>query len=80
MKATRVDGVYSDDPAKNPKARRFKSISHQDAIQKKLKIMDTSALALCQEHRLPIRVFDMTVPGNIRRALRGDSLGTLLGN
>ena len=42
--------------------------------------MDTSALALCQEHRLPIRVFDMTVPGNIRRALRGDSLGTLLGN
>ena len=80
LKATRVDGVYSDDPAKNPKARRFKSISHQDAIQKKLKIMDTSALALCQEHRLPIRVFDMTVPGNIRRALRGDSLGTLLGN
>lgn len=78
LKATQVDGVYSDDPEKNPKAKLYKTISYQEAIEKKLKIMDTSALALCQEHHLPVRVFNLHKSGNIHRALRGEKLGTLL--
>jgi uridylate kinase len=79
LKATQVDGIYTDDPKKNPRAKRYKTISYQEAIRKKLKIMDTSALALCQEHRLPVRVFDMHQGGNIHKAICGESLGTLRG-
>ena len=79
LKATQVDGIYTDDPKKNPKARRYKTISYQEAIRKKLKIMDTSALALCQEHNIPVRVFNMHVSGNISKAISGEKLGTLLG-
>lgn len=79
LKATHVDGIYSDDPKKNPKATRFAAISYSEAIQKKLKIMDTSALALCQEHDIPVRVFDMHKGGNITKAIQGAKLGTLLG-
>ena len=78
LKATHVDGIYSDDPKKNPKATRFKAISYSMAIQQKLKIMDTSALALCQENDIPVRVFDMHKSGNIARAIGGEKLGTLL--
>ena len=78
LKATQVDGVYSDDPAKNPKAKRYTTISYQRAIQKKLRIMDTSALALCQEHNLPVRVFNMHKTGNVHKAILGEKLGTLL--
>jgi len=78
LKATQVDGVYSDDPKKNPKAKRYHVLSFQSAIQQKLKIMDTSALALCQENNLPVRVFNMHQTGNIHKALCGEKLGTLL--
>ena len=78
LKATHVDGIYSDDPKKNPKAKRFATISYQEAIQKKLRIMDTSALALCQENNIPVRVFNMHVKGSIEKAIRGAALGTLL--
>ncbi len=79
VKGTQVDGIYSDDPKKNPKAKRFSSISYSEAIRKRLKIMDTSALALCQEHDIPVRVFDMHKQGNIRKAIHGENIGTLLG-
>ncbi len=78
LKATHVDGVYSDDPAKNPQAKLYKNITYQEAIEKKLKIMDTSAFALCQENNIPVRVFNLHVKGNITRALCGEKLGTLL--
>ena len=79
LKATHVDGIYSDDPKKNPKATRFAAISYSDAIARKLKIMDTSALALCQEHNIPVRVFDMHRGGNITKAIQGVELSTLVG-
>ena len=78
LKATQVDGIYSDDPKKNPKAKLYKTISYQQAIQKRLRIMDTAALALCQENQLPVRVFNLHKKGNIRKALCGENLGTLL--
>ncbi|MBI4217815.1 MAG: UMP kinase, partial [Elusimicrobia bacterium] len=78
LKATQVDGIYSDDPQRNPAAKLYKRLTFQEAIEKKLKIMDTSALALCQENGLPVRVFNLHKPGNITRALTGEKLGTLV--
>lgn len=78
LKATLVDGVYSDDPKKNPKATLYKTISYQDAIQKRLKIMDTAAMALCQENKLPVRVFNLYKEGSITSAIAGKKVGTLL--
>lgn len=78
LKATHVDGIYSDDPHKNPKAKFYPVISYQEAIKKRLGIMDTSALSLCQENLLPVRVFNLHKSGNIERAIRGLKIGTLL--
>jgi uridylate kinase len=73
-----VDGVYDDDPRKNPNARRLEQLTHLDAIQQQLQVMDQTALALCNEHRLPIVVFDMAAPDAVYRALRGEAIGTLI--
>ena len=78
LKATQVDGIYSDDPKKNPKAVLYKKVSYKEAIRKNLRIMDTSALALCQENKMPVRVFNLHKRGSIHRALCGEKLGTLL--
>jgi uridylate kinase len=79
MKATRVDGVYSADPEKDPKAVRFDALSHFDVLQKGLRVMDTTAISLCMENRMPILVFDMTRAGNIVRAVSRESIGTIVG-
>lgn len=78
MAKNRVDGVYSDDPRTNPNAERYDRVTHQEALQKNLKVMDASAMALCRDNNLPIRVFDVTADGAITRALLGDELGTLV--
>ena len=78
LKGTRVDGVYTADPEKDPSATRFKQISFQDAIQKGLKIMDTTAFTLCQENQLPIIVFDMNKKGNLAKLVAGEEVGTLI--
>ncbi len=78
LKATKVAGVFSEDPLKNPEARFFEEVSFQEVIQKRLKVMDTAAIILCMDNRLPILVFDMTKEGNIERAIRGDRIGTLV--
>ncbi|MFG0327818.1 MAG: UMP kinase [Phycisphaerales bacterium JB037] len=78
LKATKVDGVYTADPVKDPTATRFRSISFAEAIQRNLRIMDMTALAMCQEHGVPVLVFDFKQPGNIRRVMSGDDLGTLV--
>ncbi|HEY3450824.1 MAG TPA: UMP kinase [Myxococcales bacterium] len=79
MKATKVDGVYTADPKKDPKAVRFKQLSYLEALQRELKVMDTTAISLCMDNNLPILVFDMTAPGTIRRAVMGDDVGTVVG-
>ena len=79
LKATKVDGVYSADPAKDRSATRYDSLSYDDVIQRKLGFMDQAAVALCQENGLPIVVFDMNVPGNVRKVVAGEKIGTTIG-
>lgn len=78
MGKNNVDGVYDDDPKLNPQATRYAVLSHQEALERNLRVMDQSALALCRENNLPIIVFDLMTPGNIERAARGDEVGTLV--
>ena len=78
LKGTRVDGVYSADPEKDPTARRFSNISYQEVFQKGLNVMDMTAFTLCQENNLPIIVFDMNKPGNLLNIVKGQEVGTLI--
>jgi len=78
LKGTRVDGIYSEDPEKNPAADRFSDISYTEVIQKGLNVMDMTAFTLCQENKLPIIVFDMNKPGNLLKIIDGESIGTLV--
>lgn len=78
LKATKVDGVYTDDPHKNKKAVRYESLTFEEAISKRLKIMDTSAFTLCVDNGIPVLVFDLNVAGNIAKAVRGEKVGTLI--
>lgn len=78
LKATRVDGVYDDDPATNPDAILISDLGHMDAISRRLGIMDTTAVTMAMENDLPIRVFNMNRPGEIQRAVRGEDVGTLV--
>lgn len=80
MKATRVDGVYSADPEKDAAATRYERLSFEEAIQRNLQFMDQTAIQLCRENRVPIVVFDMTVPGNIRKVVCGERVGTRVGD
>jgi len=74
-----VDGVYSADPKSDPSATRYDRVSYDEALQKNLRVMDQTAIALCRENRLPIIVFDMGVPGNLRRIAAGEDVGTRVG-
>jgi uridylate kinase len=78
MKATRVDGVYDKDPHKFPDARLFRRLSYLDVLNRKLAVMDSTAISLCHDNKLPILVFNMTKPGNVRRVVLGEPLGTLV--
>ncbi len=80
LKATRVDGVFNDDPEKNPHAVLYDSLTYSDVQQKNLKVMDATAIALCHEHNKPILVFNFKKDGNIVRAISGDTVGTWIGN
>jgi uridylate kinase len=79
FKATKVDGVYDSDPNKNPNARRYQSLTFGHVLTQDLRVMDTTAIALCKDNNIPIIVFDLSVPGNIRRAVRGEAIGTIVG-
>ena len=79
MKATKVDGVYDKDPAKHPDARRYETITYGEVLERDLKVMDATAIALCRDTGMPILVFDMTDPANIARAVRGEAQATLVG-
>jgi|TARA_B100000767_G_C19729415_1_gene520930 uridylate kinase len=78
LKGTRVDGVYSSDPEKNPNATKFDTITFDEAYEKKLKIMDMTAFTLCKENQIPVIVFDMNCPGNLKKVILGDKIGTLV--
>jgi uridylate kinase len=79
MKATRVDGVYSDDPEKNPHAMLFRDLSYQQVREQNLRVMDATAISQCMEHGMPILVFNYRREGNIERAVAGEKIGTLIG-
>ena len=78
LKATQVDGIYSADPKKEPKAKKFDSISYLEVLEKGLKVMDATAISLCMDNRLPIIVFDLGVRGNIMRAAMGEKIGSVV--
>jgi uridylate kinase len=79
FKGTKVDGVYDSDPKVNPDAKRFNSLTYGHVLTHDLKVMDGTAIALCKDNNIPIMVFDLSVPGNIRRAVMGESIGTIVG-
>jgi uridylate kinase len=78
LKGTRVDGIYTADPEKDPSATKYDEISFSEVINKKLNVMDMTAFTLCEENKLPIIVFDMNKPGNLHRLVVGDNVGTLV--
>lgn len=79
FKATKVDGVYDSDPKMNPEAKRYRTLTYGHVLQHDLKVMDSTAIALCKDNNIPIMVFDLSVPGNIKRALMGEPIGTIVG-
>ncbi len=78
LKATKVDGVYSDDPVKNPEAVKYDRLSYQDVLEQELKVMDLAAFTLARDHGLPIRVFNMNKPGALKAVVMGEDEGTLI--
>ncbi len=78
IKGTRVDGVYDSDPEKNPDAKFFENISYHDVLEQNLRVMDQTAITLCQENRLPINVININKKGNLKRLLNGEKLGTVV--
>jgi uridylate kinase len=76
LKGTKVDGVYDADPVKNPNARMFERLTYLDVVNRGLRVMDTTAVTLCMDNNLPIVVFNLTKPGNLKRVLLGESIGT----
>lgn len=80
LKGTRVDGIYTADPEKDPSATKYDSISFAEVLSKKLSVMDTTAFTLCQENNVPIVVFDMDTPGNLQKLLQGNQIGTIVSN
>ncbi len=80
LKGTRVDGIYTADPEKDPTATKFDDITYQEVIERRLKVMDMSAICMCQDNDLPIYVFNMDVTGNLKRVMDGEPIGTLVHN
>ena len=78
MKATKVDGIYTADPLTDPTATRLPSLSHLEVLERRLHVMDATAISLCMDNQLPIVVFDLTTPGNVRRAIMGEPVGSVV--
>jgi uridylate kinase len=78
LKATKVDGIYDSDPKRNPKAERFTQITYLEALQRQLQVMDSTAFSLCMDNKMPIIVFDLFKPHNLRRVVLGEKVGTLV--
>jgi uridylate kinase len=76
LKATKVEGVYDSDPARHPDARKYDELTYLDVLKKQLKVMDSTAISLCMDHRIPIVVFSLKERGNIKRVVLGEKVGT----
>ena len=80
LKGTRVDGIYTADPEKDPTATKFDRISFEEVLDRRLKVMDLTAFTMCKQNDLPIVVFDMDTPGNLRKVIDGEQIGTVVRN
>ena len=80
LKGTRVDGVYTADPEKNPDARKFDKISFAEVLEKRLQVMDSTAFTMCRDNNMPVIVFDMNKPGNLKKLVEGKKIGTYVGD
>ncbi|MGB4859999.1 MAG: UMP kinase [Dokdonella sp.] len=80
LKATKVDGIFSADPKRDPNATLYDTLTFNEVLQRELKVMDTSAFSLCRDHGVPLRIYNMTVPGNLMRIVHGENIGTLVAN
>lgn len=80
IKGTNVDGIYTADPKKDPNAKKFNQLSFQEVYENKYSVMDLTAFTLCEENKKPIWVFDMNIPGNLKKLLSGDAIGTIVTN
>ena len=78
LKGTRVDGIYTADPEKDPSATKYESITYDEAYNKNLKVMDLTAFTMCKENNMPMLVFDMNTKGNLTKVLSGENIGTLV--
>ena len=78
IKATRVNGVFSKDPLQNEDASHFESISYDDFISNKLRVMDTTSIVMCRDNNLPVRVYDMNIPNALFKIVKGENIGTLI--
>jgi len=78
MKATKVDGIYTADPLTDPSATRLDSLSHLEVLERRLNVMDATAISLCMDNKLPIVVFNLTTPGNVLRAVMGEAIGSVV--
>jgi uridylate kinase len=76
LKGTKVDGVYTADPMLDPSATKYPTISHLQVLERRLKVMDATAISLCMDNKLPIVVFNLREPGNVKRVILGESIGT----
>lgn len=79
LKATKVDGVYSEDPVKNPNAKRYDYLTYKEVLTKGLEVMDSTAICLCQDQEMPLQVFDMAAPNALKRIVTGERVGTIIG-
>ncbi|MCC7463415.1 MAG: UMP kinase [Gammaproteobacteria bacterium] len=80
LKATKVNGIYSEDPMRNPAARHFPRLTYDQVLDDRLNVMDATAIVMCRDHRLPLRVFNLGNPGDLVRTVRGEDIGTLVSN
>jgi uridylate kinase len=80
LKATKVDGLYTADPKKDSSATKYDVVSFDEVLNKKLEVMDATAIALCRDYKMPIRIYNMTAPGELKRLMQGDAVGTLVNN
>jgi uridylate kinase len=80
LKATKVDGIYSDDPVKNPAAQHYPRLTYDRVLDERLNVMDATAIVMCRDYRMPLRVFNLGTPGDLLRIARGEDIGTLVTN
>jgi len=78
LKGTKVDGIYDSDPIKNSNAKIYKNITYKEIIEKRLSVMDTTAVIMCQDHKMPLKVFNVLKPGNLKNVIHDDSIGTII--